>query len=55
MICNALSAHIQLMMFMIRLPETKPQNTKTAVSPRICPNGSCNPSVLSPSVIINAS
>ena len=43
------------MTFMITLPETKPQNTKTAVAPeliRICPNQPCNPSVLSPSCII---
>ena len=38
-----------LMMFMITLLETKPQNTKTAVAPEpigICPNQPCNPSVL---------
>ena len=46
------------MMFMIILPETKPQNTTTAVAPEligICPNQPCNPSVLSLSYIINAS
>ena len=58
MVCGGLSIHVQLMTFMITLPETKPQNTKTAVAPeliRICPNQPCNPSVLSLSCIINAS
>ena len=56
--CSVLIAHAQLMTFMITLPETKPQNTKTAVAPeliRICPNQPCNPSILSPSCIIKAS
>ena len=46
---HGLSTRVQLMKFMITLPETKPQNTKTAVAPeliRICPNQPCNPSVL---------
>ena len=58
MVCSGLSTHVQLMTFMITLPETKPQNTKTAVAPEligICPNQPCNPSVLSLSCIINAS
>ena len=53
-----LSTCVQLMTSMITLPETKPQNTKTAVAPAligICPNQPCNPSVLSLSCIINAS
>ena len=58
MICSGLSIRVQLMTFMITLPETKPQNTKTGIAPElieICPNQPCNPSVLSPSCIINAS
>ena len=58
MVCSVLIARFQLMTFMITLPETKPQNTKTAVAPeliRICPNQPCNPSVLTPSCIIKAS
>ena len=50
MVCSGLSTCVQLMTFMITLPETKPQNTKTAVAPELtgmCPNGPCNPSVLS--------
>ena len=50
MVCSGLSIRVQLMTFMITLPETKPQNTKTAVAPEligICPNKPCNPSVLS--------
>ena len=55
---HGLSTRVQLMTFMITLPETKPQNTKTAVAPKligICLNQRCNPSVLSLSCIINAS
>ena len=55
---HGLSTRIQLMTFMTTLPETKPQNIKTAVAPEligICPNQQCNPSVLSLSCIINAS
>ena len=57
-ICSVSSKCVQLMIFMITLPETKPQNTKTTVAPeliRICPNQPCNPSVLSPSYIMKAS
>ena len=35
MLCSVLSMHVQLMMFMITLPEMKPQNTKTAVIPEL--------------------
>ena len=55
---HGLSTRVQLMTFMITVPETKPQNTKTAVAPEqtgICPNQPCNPSVLSLCCIINAS
>ena len=55
---HGLSTRVQLMTFMITLPETKPQNTKTAVAPEligICPNQPCSPSVLSLCCIINAS
>ena len=48
---HGLSTRVQLMMFMITLPKTKPQNTETAVAPElieICPDQPCNPSVLSP-------
>ena len=58
MVCSGLSTRVQIMIFMITLPETKPQNTKTSVAPEligICPNQPCNPSVLSLSSIINAS
>ena len=54
---HGLSKHVQLMTFIITLPETKPQNTKTTVAPEligICPNQPRNPSVLSLSCIINA-
>ena len=56
--CSGLSTRVQLMTFMITLPETKPQNTKTTVAPEqmgISPNQPCNPSVLSLCSIINAS
>ena len=55
MCAMACSVLIQLMTFMITLPEMKPQNTEIAVAPeliRICPNQPCNPSV---SCIIKAS
>ena len=32
---HGLSTRVQLMTFMITLPETKPQNTKTAVAPEL--------------------
>ena len=58
MVCSGLSTRVQLITFMITLPETKPQNTKTTVAPELigtCPNQPCNPSVLSLSCIINVS
>ena len=55
---HGLSIRVQLMTFMITLPETKPQNTTTAIASEligICQNQPCNSSVLSASCIINAS
>ena len=52
---HGLSTRVQLMTFMITLPETKPQNTTTAIASEligICQN---QPSVLSASCIINTS